>query len=64
MDNKQDKGILEGNKHDLIKILKETSTTTIKTFMLISWVMIIGKVKIKHSNSTKYINEHIITFWK
>jgi hypothetical protein len=32
--------------------------------MLISWVMIIGKVKIKHSNSTKYINEHTITFWK
>jgi hypothetical protein len=31
MDNKQDKGILEGNKHDLIKILKETSSTIIKT---------------------------------
>lgn len=31
MDNKQDEGILERNKHDLIKILKETSTTTIKT---------------------------------
>jgi hypothetical protein len=36
MDDKQDKGILKRNKHDLIKILKETSTTTIKTFMLIS----------------------------
>ena len=32
MDNRQDKAILKGNKHDLIKNLKETGSTTIKTF--------------------------------